>query len=291
MLAITDHGVFIPHNELSDADFLMLNGIEYRCLDEGNTNRQCHFCAIAGSEETVLQPMYHRTKYTWAGGNEARALVRFDESLPDYERVYSARGVCEMMQNCRDAGFFVTYNHPAWSLERYPDYMGYEGMHAMEIFNYRSADSGYPEMNESVYDDMLMGGKRLFCIATDDNHTAESDAFGGYTVIGAKRLAYKDIADALFEGRFYASTGAEMDEMYVEDGMLYVKTPPAREIRVFTGNRYAARLLGTREAPVTEMCFDVSDPRCRYFRVVVTDFEGKQAFSRAYFPQEIGNFE
>ena len=288
VLAITDHNVFLPHNDLTEADFLMLNGIEYNADPKDDSRRTCHFCAIARDPETVIQPLFHRTAYCIHGAIEARKQVKFDESLPDYERVYSCEGISEMMKTCRDAGFFVTYNHPAWSLERYPEYMGYEGMHAMEMVNYGCTEAGYPDTNETVYDDMLMGGKRLYCIGTDDNHSVGHDAFGAYTVIGASELTYRTVTDALFDGRFYASTGAAIEEMYIEDGKLYVKTPPVREIRVFTGARYSACRYGTRENPVTELCFDVADPRCRYFRVTVTDLDGDHAFSRAYYPKELG---
>ncbi|MBP3606193.1 MAG: hypothetical protein J6J66_06310 [Clostridia bacterium] len=100
--------------------------------------------------------------------------------------------------------------------------------------------------------------------------------------------AIEAAADALFAGTFYCSTGAAIDEMYIEDGTLYVKTPPVREIRVFTGARYAKWLHGTREMPVTELCFDLTDPRCRYFRVTVTDFDGGCAYSNAYYPAALG---
>ena len=288
ILAITDHSIFIPHNDLTEEDFLMLNGVEYECVDWGKTERHCHFCAIAGDKETVWQPLYHRSQYVWAGGIEARKLVQFDESKPDYEREYSHECINDMMKNCREAGFFVTYNHPAWSLEHYPDYMGYNEMHAIEIVNYGSVRGGYPEVNEQVYDDMLTGGKRVSCIAADDNHNMHHNDFNGYTRIGAEKLTYESVMEALFAGRMYASTGAEISAMYIEDGKLHVEVPNAKEIRIFTGFRNAARKLGTKENPVTEMEWTLpDDARCKYFRVTVTDFEGKQAFSHAYFFDEL----
>ena len=39
------------------------------------------------------------------------------------------------IKKARKAGFFVTYNHPEWSLEHYPEYSKYKGMNAMEIRN------------------------------------------------------------------------------------------------------------------------------------------------------------
>lgn len=288
ILAITDHSIFIPHNDLTDESFLMLNGLEYECVDWGKTERHCHFCAIAGSPDTVLQPMYHRSSYVWAGGIEARKLVKYDESLPDFEREYSHERINEMMKICRDKGFFVTYNHPVWSLEHYPDYMGYEGMHAIEIVNYGSVRGGYPDINEQVYDDMLVGGKRISCIAADDNHNMFHDDFNGYTRIGARELTYESVMEALFAGRAYASTGAEISALYIEDGALHIEAPGAKEIRVFTGFRHASRRIGTEDAPVTHMEWAFPDNRAKYFRVVVTDFEGNKAYSRAYFFDELG---
>ena len=288
ILAVTDHSIFIPHNDLTDEDFLMLNGLEYECVDWGKTDRHCHFNAIAGSPETVFQPLYHRTGYVWAGGVAARKLVKFDESLPDFEREYSHECINKMMKICKDLGFFVTYNHPCWSLEHYPDYMGYNEMHAIEMVNYGSVQGGYPEFNEQVYDDMLTGGKRVLCIATDDNHTVGHDAFGGFTMIGAKELKYESVMDALFKGNFYASTGAEISEIYIEDGKIHIEAPEAKEIRVFTGFRKAFRKVGTRENPVTHAEFPLPDSRAKYFRVTVTDFDGKQAYSNAYFFDELG---
>ena len=288
ILAITDHNVFLVHNDLTEDDYLMLNGLEYNADPGDGSGRTCHFCAIAGSQDTEIQPLFHREKYCIRGAVEARKFVKYDESLPDYERVYSGEGISEMMKACRDAGFFVTYNHPCWSLEHYPEYMGYEGMHAMEMVNYACVQMGYAEYNERVYDDMLMGGKRLFCTANDDNHSVGKDAFGGFTMIGAKELKYESVMDALFAGRFYASTGAEISAIYIEDGKIHIETPEAKEIRIFGGYRFAKRMIAGEDAPLTHAAFALPDNRSKYLRVVVTDFEGNKAYSNAYFFDELG---
>ena len=283
VLSVTDHNVFLPHNDLTEDDFLMLNGIEYNADPHDGTGRTCHFCAIAGSKDTEIQPLFHREKYCIHGAAESRKRVKFDPTLPDYERKYSAEGVSEMMKACRDAGFFVTYNHPVWSLEHYPEYMGYEGMHAMEIMNFGCIADGYPEYNEQVYDDMLTGGKRVFCSADDDNHhRKEGDAFGCFNYILAEKLTYESVMEALFAGRYYASNGPKITALWVEDGTFHIEVPGAREIRAFTGTRKAARTLGTPDAPVTEFSYK-PDASCPYVRFTVVDFEGNVAYTQAYF--------
>ena len=102
-----------------------------------------------------------------------------------------------MIKRGRDGGFFVTYNHPTWSLESYPEYSGYKGMNAMEITNYASQVEGYDVDNGHAYDDILRGGERIFCVSTDDNHNhnpdndPRSDSFGGYVMINAPKLGYR----------------------------------------------------------------------------------------------------
>lgn len=286
ILAFTDHNIFIPHNDLTDEDFLILNGIEYDVNAKGG--KTCHFCAIAGSKDEENQLFFHREpRYVWKGGLEAIKQVKFDDSLPDYVRTYSAEGISEMMRGCRDKGYFVTYNHPCWSLERYPDYMSYDGFHAMEIMNSGSIFPGYPEYNEQVYDDMLVGGKRVLCSATDDNHSVVGEAFCCFNYVAAEKLTYESVMEALFAGRFYASNGPRITALWVEDGTFHIEVPGAREIRVFTGTRRAARALGTPDAPVTEFSYK-PDASCPYVRFTVTDFEGNVAHTQAYFPDELG---
>ena len=87
---------------------------------------------------------------------------------------------------------------------------------------------GFDEYNGREYSDMLNGGERIFCIATDDNHnkhadrTPDSDSFGGWTVIKADRLDYESVSAALEAGNFYASTGPEIYSLFFEDGKVSV---------------------------------------------------------------------
>ena len=286
VVAFTDHDVFLQHPELCDAQFTALNGYEMEVnapTDERGFHKTCHMCLIARTPDMVTPVCWHRSKYLFANATEQRNRVKNDPDAPDYERVYSASGISDMMRRGRDAGFFVTYNHPTWSCERYPDYTGYHGMHAMEIVNYSCYYSGFAEENQRVYDDLLIDGKeRIFCVATDDNH-GERDCFGGYTVIFAPSLAYTDITDALFAGNFYASTGAEITGMVLEDGQLTITMPGAREVQLLVEHCDARHVFApSEEQPLTKVTVSVP-ARAAYFRVVVTDFSGRRAYTNAYF--------
>ena len=203
-------------------------------------------------------------------------------------REYTPESISKFMTLGREQGFFVTYNHPVWSLERYEDYINYNGMHAFEIQNYGCVVDGFFEYNEQIYDEMLGKGKRIFALATDDNHnhTGNTDSFGGFIMIKADELEYGKITDALLKGNFYASEGPEILELYIEDGEIVGKCAPAKEIRFNTGTRAHAFNIAKEGEFVTE-CRMKLDPRDKYVRLTVTDHTGKHANSNAYFLDEI----
>lgn len=296
VVAFTDHDVMIPHPELADEDFLPLNGYEME-IDEDpvegrNWRRLCHFCLIALDPDNLKQVCYHRTKYLFSNAVNFRDQIRFDESLPDYERVYSGEGISDMMQKGREGGFFVTYNHPAWSLEDMEQYGHYHGMHAMEICNYGCLAAGYPDYNEAAYDQMLRGGERIYCIAADDNHNAapldsrRSDSFGGFTMIKAEKLEYKTITDALLAGHFYASQGPLIHALWYEDGRIHITCSDADRIYLNAGFRTAESRYAQDGAPLNAADFEVK-PHYNYVRITVVDRHGNRANTNAYFVDEL----
>ena len=294
VFAYTDHDIFLQHNDLTDDTFLALNGYEME-VNQRKANvtlasgcgKTFHMCLIALDPDKVTPVCWHREKYLFRNAVNHRAEVQNDESLPDYERVYSGEGISEMMTLGRENGFFVTYNHPMWSTEDYTDYTAYNGMHAMEIVNFECVVNGFADHNERVYDDMLYVGKRIYCVATDDCHGLKG-MFGGATVIMADKLEYKAVTDALLKGNFYATEGPSINALYIEDGKLVVESSAAAHIRLNTGTRYAKQVFNTNGTPVTRAVFDLpTDNGLYYFRVTVTDMGGKCAYSNAYFMDEL----
>ena len=289
IVAYTDHDVLIPHPELTDDKFLALNGCEFE-VDEmgiwGKDRKNCHFCAISLDVDNITQPCWHREKYQFSNAVNYRDKVKFDDSESDWEREYSSEYISKMMQNCVEKGFFVTYNHPTWSMEGCKDYMGYNGMHAMEICNYGCVVVGYDEHNSKEYDEMLRGGKRIYCVATDDNHNGRADSFGGFTMIKAEQLEYRTITKALEDGNFYASEGSIINELWYENGKVHISFEPAREAFITKGVRKSQISKTENGELITEAVFDMEDDDI-YFRITVVGEDGKRAYTNAYFMDEI----
>ena len=296
VIAYTDHNVLVPHPELTDEEFVALHGVEYDLTEEAKNGegfhqlKTCHICLVGTDPDYTVQPCF---RDSWLYQHlPDKSVVQRDESIPPYEFQYNADYINDMIKTSREKGYFVTYNHPAWSQEGYEIYSKYEGMNAMEICNYGCMTEGYHDYNPHVYDELLRQGKKLYCIATDDNHNGHPmdspycDSFGGFTMIKADKLEYRTITDALLKGNFYASQGPEIHSLYVEDNKLHIKSSDAARIVFTTGLRRSFCAYPLEGDTINEAEFELR-PDDIYVRVTVFDKSGKPADTNAYFMEDI----
>ncbi|MBE6717547.1 MAG: PHP domain-containing protein [Ruminococcaceae bacterium] len=271
VVAFTDHRTLYSQAHLTDENFLSLDGYEIdvsETLDTGRGYKKtCHFCLIAKKQGTAQ---------------------------PDFgdEDTYTPENISRIMRSAREKGFFVTYNHPNWSLEDFSDYINYHGMDAMEIANYGCIAVGYQDYAPMVYDEMLRYGKKIFCVATDDNHnrfdedSLYCDSFGGFTVIKADSLSYENIIRALEKGNFYASQGPEIKELWYEDGIIHIKTSPVKKIDFVFGSRRAKTVIAENDGFLEEAECEVPENSI-YVRVSAKDEKGLPADTNAYFTENL----
>lgn len=295
VVAYTDHYLILPHKDLTDENFVALHGYELEVhadTEPMSQAKKTHLNLIALSPDNLLQIAYHRSKYVKGNMRAKKSVAVVDESLPDFERVHSPECVNEIIRTAREKGYFVIYNHPEWSLDDYRDYANYDGMHALEIYNYSSHVAGVDSVATREYDDMLRAGKRIFCVGGDDNHNAHPldsvrcDSFGAFTMIKAPRLEYTALTDALVKGNFYASMGPEIKELYYEDGKVYIKTSPAERIVMHCGCRRAYSAIREKGKKLFSASFAVPEDAV-YIRLSVEDRYGKRADTNAYFADEL----
>lgn len=296
IVAFTDHDVLISHADLADENFLPLNGYEMEFTETGDKHitakKTCHLCLVALDPDNLTQVCYHRTKYAIGNGGKYRDIVKFDENEPDFEREHDPDIINTAINRARDAGFFVTYNHPTWSLENYSHYSKYNNLNAMEMYNYSCLVSGFVDFNEKEYDDMLRCGKRIYCVGGDDNHDSRSidlrkfDSCGAFTMIKAEKLEYKVITEALKAGNFYSSLGPEIKGLWFEDGVLYVETSEVDRIVMHTGIRPTFIEYAEKDGTICSASFEVK-PEYGYVRITVFDKNNVPATTNAYFTDEL----
>lgn len=296
IVAYTDHDVLLSHPELASPDFLPLNGYEMEFTETGDKHitekRTFHICCIALDPSNLTQVCYHREKYAIGNGKSYRDKIIFDQSIPDFEREFDPDNLNEAVKTARDAGFFVTLNHPVWSLTNYSHNSKIVGINAMEMYNYSCIVGGFNDINEWEYDGFLRDNKRIFCVGGDDNHNVypfpsrRSDSCGAFTVIKADKLEYKAITDALLAGNFYASMGPEIKELWFEDGFVNVTTSPADRIIMHTGVRPTYPVYAEKGQTITSARFEVK-PEHKYVRFTVFDSNNISATTNAYFTDEL----
>ncbi len=295
IVAYTDHEVLVPHNELTDDEFLAITSYEiatnsFVTPKDFNYEQTYHINLYSLDKNKSVSPVFtmsrlwppHSVSYM---SEEAKAV--------EWERHYSTDSINALIKKANEEGFIVSYNHPNWSLQNYSDYAALEGVWAVEWYNTGCARAGYPDTMQPI-DDLCRQGKFVMPVATDDAHADASslhDCFGGFVMVKADKLEYDTVMNALIRGDFYSSVGPEIKELYLEDGVLHVKTSPVNTLEIITERR--KRWRRTAEG-CTDWTVDLSQYFAdsdevmertdwnAYFRISVIDGEGNQAHTRAY---------
>ena len=294
ILCLSDHNVIINFSELNDEDFLMLTGAEFNVNEPGYArghSKSAHFNFIAKRPDNLWQPFRYKNEWN-AGPYLAKADI--DDMCQDH----TPEAINAIIAEANRRGFLVMYNHPQWSLHTYEDYSKYKGLWAMEICN--TGSSGYGDRdNGNVYRELLNLGNRIFPVGADDSH-GEGTVGGAWIMVGAERLEYGPVIQALEKGGFYASTGPEIQQLYMDGTQLHFRCSDASAVTVESGLRFCAKKLP--KAPqkllrdgVIDMSrwFDfcaTGDSRTEnrtWFRLIVHGPYGEYAATRAFWYDEL----
>ena len=119
IFAYTDHHIMVDHSYLADEDFLPLIGWEFDVCEDKPWREHpltTHICFIALDNNNPKQHIVNRSKYAEKSMAYAEHFC-FDPNDPGEPLTYSAKDITYAMEKGREAGFFVTYNHPQWSME------------------------------------------------------------------------------------------------------------------------------------------------------------------------------
>jgi hypothetical protein len=293
-VAFTDHEHTIDPSALTDEDFIAICGCELAVgggpvVDPESptpSGKVVHMCMYAKDPANHLTPCYSEKQDSYKF-EDVRHLVVKDG---DYTREYSPECINEMIRIAHEKGFLVSYNHASWSLEDASDYLAYDGFDFVEVHNTACVVMGHPN-EEYVYTNMLRAGKRVYCTAADDNHNAcgfdgdRTDSFGGWVMINAEKLGYKELIDALEAGDFYASTGPEIYSLTVDDDLtVKVTFSEARRAVIITQGRRVASTFDVKDGSAS---FKLT-PRDISFRIRVDDAHGHSAYTQLYeIPEDI----
>ena len=123
VVAYTDHDIMLTHHDLTDDKFLALTGfeMEFNLYKDGTVPKTCHLCFIALNPDQRKQPNWHE-RYLFGNAPQYKDQVEtYEDETPLFRR-YTPECINGAIKNAREKGFFITYNHPVWSLETGENY-------------------------------------------------------------------------------------------------------------------------------------------------------------------------
>ena len=298
-VAFTDHEIMLDHSDLTDESFIALTGYEYgldlsernhlSALYEGELKTRDHAIKVHlnlfSKDPHDIRMVCCDLDYIWGNSKKYLDSAKYVGD-PHYVRNYSVEGVNEVIRAARERNMLVVYNHPNWSMNAHDFYCGLENLTGLEIINGAAQIDSDMEDVPHVYQEMMRAGKRIVCVAGDDNHRP-ADCGHAWTMVKADSLSYENLIAGIENGNCYASGGPEIKELYVEDGRVHVKTSDAVGICLLTaGRRTRHKLRKCGGKYVTEAVFPLVKNDVT-FRIAVRDAAGNHAYSRYYYFDEL----
>ena len=279
-LCISDHDIYTDfRSELNTGDFIILPGIEYSAAlftaDKKLRLKLHHIHGILGTEkmqaEAPLKPFKHM--------EHIPQLQYFGE----WDGAQVAQAVVDMLAS---HGCITTYNHPVWSRVDRDEFVNLKGPFALEIYNFGTVEDSNTGFDTTYWDYMLRRGDRIKAFASDDNHNGEyDDSLGGWVMVNAPSLTHDNIVSALLNGDYYSSSGPEIKDFYIEDGVVSVKCSQVQRVNFIAGNVISDGMAvhGEKDRDsLTEAQYRLKGHES-YVRVECVDRRGKTAWSNAIF--------
>lgn len=254
-LAITDHRLYNYTNYAPETGILIIPGMEIDSTFERTNGFRCFHSVCIGPDDDSN------------GFANDEVFERTD--VADQFEFQKYLDIAHSKNN------LTFYCHPEWSSTptRYFDKL--QGNFAMEIWNTGCVIEDQMDDDAAYWDEMLGLGHRIWGVAVDDGHQINHHC-GGWVMVNAEKNV-KSILEALKNGSFYSSTGPVITDFYVDNGVVYVKAENCVNIQ-FCADKHPTRMFND----VTEASFDLKD-NYEYIRAVVTDKDGKQAWTNPIF--------
>ena len=206
-LSITDHELFKRHHGLGSEDFLLIPGVELNTIPTPQDRADHHVVGISVEDACDLPDEF-----------------RFDD---DFARSHDCQGLIDTLNG---HGLIPIFCHPFWSRTTLEEGKNLKNVCGMEILNFACEGLCHDGRSDVFYDAALLAGNPMWCFASDDAHHLGPDCCGGHITVRCASLTNRDITQAIRDGSFYASSGPEIYDFYVEDGEVHLSCSPAKDV-------------------------------------------------------------
>ncbi|MFA6185603.1 MAG: CehA/McbA family metallohydrolase [Phycisphaerae bacterium] len=243
VLAITDHGKSNDVSGYSDANFILLSGME--------THPKCN------TSETP----YHFICLNLPNGFVMPKELDAQQCI-DY---------------AKEAGGEVFFAHPYWSGHNINEIAPLKGLIGIEVYN-SVCDSG-KGYSSVQWDDLLQARDYIGGFATDDLHGINTPV-GGWVMVKSEKLTPEAVMAGLKTGCFYASSGPTIEDFRIENNTVYLRCSPVKEIRLLGNQAHGRKIRANISELLTKLEVKIpnkSGPR--YIRAEIVDVNDRCAWT------------
>ena len=182
----------------------------------------------------------------------------------------------------RAAGGLTVLAHPYWSGQTSADLLRVEGAWGIEVFNGVCHKERGRGLSTVHWDDLLAAGKSLWGLAVDDahGHEPDGDLGWGWVMAKAQELSREAILRALLAGAFYSSTGPQIHDLRLEDGVVTVRCSPVDHINFICDWALGGAVHAWDGPPLSAPRFQLRNKGETYLRVECIDHAGGCAWSQ-----------
>jgi hypothetical protein len=198
----------------------------------------------------------------------------------DFQPTLEGETAPALAARCAAAGAFVSIVHPAWYSLSVDDARTIDSAHAVEVYNHTSQVKSDRGDGTVLLDHLLADGRRLNALACDDAHFEADDAFGAWVMVKAPERDPDALLQALKNGHYYSSTGAEIHDIRLEGEELVVDCSPASGVFLQGKGSRVTQVLGQDLTNVRLPAHKLG--KTSFMRVTVVDAQGRRAWSNPF---------
>ena len=189
-------------------------------------------------------------------------------------------------------GAVVYVAHPYWNQMDVQELLNARGFAGIEVFNASSELETGRGDSSPWWDTLLTQGRRVFGIATDDQHYPLFELGTGWTMVRAAERSPQAVLEALREGMTYFSHGPAIHGVHVDGDTVEVECSAARSVVLHmeeekgvcvnagpTGRHMGRALEVDGRGLLTRVRLESPYQDVRYRRVTVVDEYGRKAWT------------
>ncbi len=183
-----------------------------------------------------------------------------------------------LIDKVHEVGGKVIYAHPYWTAHTLEEMKSVKGFIGIEVYN-AICDLNWRKGYSDTHIDQALNKLGLFFISSVDDVHKTSQIDKGWVMVKAKGLTKSAIMDAIGKGHLYATTGAEITDFRVEQGVAKLACKPASEIRFFYNGQAGGHYVTAKGDKLLEEASCKLRKGVKWVRAEIVSAEGKRAWT------------